>query len=108
MMEILKPYRKKIDDLDDQIVDLLVQRENIIHEVAALKFKHNISAVLQDRVDEVRERNAAHALAKGASEDFMRSLCAKIIAFSCDLEEEMMADMHQKNTKQYNHKKGAL
>lgn len=86
-MKILEPYRVKIDSLDDQIVDLLVAREKIIAEVAELKAKNNIPAILQDRVDEVRERNVARAVTKGGSADYMREIYKKIIQLSCDIEE---------------------
>lgn len=91
VMEILKPYRQKIDDLDDRIVDLLAEREQIIREVADLKAANNIPAVLQDRVDEVRERCVARAVEKGADEHYAREIYTKIIQLSCDMEEEIAA-----------------
>lgn len=90
-MEIMKPFRKRIDDLDDQIIDLMVQRTEIIREVADFKSKNDIPAVLQDRVDEVRERCAARAEAQGMDPEIIRTLYAALIKFSCDLEEELMA-----------------
>lgn len=89
LMEILKPYRARIDSLDDEIVDLLVLREKVIREVADLKTVNNIPAVLQDRVDEVRERCIARAMEKGMDGDYVRQIYIKIIQLSCDLEEEL-------------------
>ena len=86
-MEILEPYRQRIDDLDDRIVDLLVERTEIIREVGHLKFKEDVPAILQDRVDEVRERAAARAQAKGLDADIVRSLYALLIEYSCNLED---------------------
>jgi len=86
-MEILKPYRARIDALDDRIVDLLVERAGIIEEVGHLKKRENIPPILQDRVDEVRERNAARAEAKGLDPDIVRRLYALLIEWSCNLEE---------------------
>lgn len=88
-MEILKPYREKIDALDDKLVDLLVEREQIIREVAALKAENNIPAVLKDRVDEVRERAVARAVSKGADENYIREIYTKIIGLSCEMEEDI-------------------
>jgi chorismate mutase-like protein len=87
-MEILKPYRERIDALDEKLVDLLVEREQIIREVAELKAAHDIPAVLPDRVDEVRERAVARAVEKGADENYIREIYKKIISLSCDLEEQ--------------------
>ena len=93
-MEILKPYRKRIDDLDDKIVDLLCEREGIIREVAELKGREGIPAYLNDRIDEVRERNATRAAAKGmkgTDPQLIRKLYHAIIEYSCQLEEDLMA-----------------
>ncbi len=89
-MEILKPYRDRIDALDDQIVDLLAERIGIIREVGALKAAQNIPPVLQDRVDEVRERCAARAAEKGLDADMVRGLYDRLIRHCCDLEAEII------------------
>ncbi len=90
-MEILKPYRARIDALDDRIVDLLVERIGIIHEVGDLKAREGIPATLPDRVDQVRERNAARAAAKGIDPDLVRALYTILIDYSCELEERIKA-----------------
>ena len=89
---ILKPYRARIDALDKQIVELLRARYDVIEEVADLKINHNIEAVLQYRVDEVRENAAKDAASKGLDEDFIRHLYAQIIEHSCNLEEKIKND----------------
>jgi len=86
--KMLKPYREKIDRIDDEIVDLLVAREKIIHDVAVLKKKEGIPPVLQDRVDEVRERNVDRAVTNGGDADMMREIYHTIIALSCEIEEK--------------------
>lgn len=90
-MEILKPYRARIDSLDDQIVDLLIDRVTIIREVADLKFREGIPAVLPERVEEVRERAAARAAAKGLDPDLMRRIYTALIGYSCALEDEIIS-----------------
>jgi len=92
MMEILKPYRARIDALDDRIVDLLVERIGIIREVGDLKAREGIPATLPDRVDQVRERNAARTAAKGLDPDLVRALYTMLITYSCDLEEQSKAE----------------
>lgn len=88
-MKILKPYRDKIDALDRQIIDLLRQRYDVIEEVAVIKKREGIDAVLQDRVDEVRENAARLAREKGLDEEFIRQLYAKLIEHSCNLEDKI-------------------
>lgn len=100
-MEILKPYRQRIDDLDDRIIDLLAERTGVIREVGHLKFREGIPAVLQDRVDEVRERAVARAAQKGINPDIIRRFYAELIQFSCDLEDTIKAELAAKaQTKQ--------
>ncbi len=88
LMEILKPYRTKIDALDDKIVDLLKQRFDIIHEVAAVKARERIPSVLEDRVREVIDRAGLRA---GRHEDEVRELYTLLVTIACDLEEKIIA-----------------
>ena len=105
IVEVLKPYRKRLDELDDRLVDLLCEREDIIREVAGVKFANDIPAYLNDRIDEVRERAAERAESKGHDPELVRSLHRQIIEFSCQLEEALMKDKAQSATKKIN--KGA-
>lgn len=95
-MEIMKPFRQRIDELDDKIIDLLVERIGIIREVGHFKFENNIPAVLPDRVIEVRERAAGRAAAKGLDAELVRQLYGIIIGYSCDLEETIKAELAAK------------
>ncbi len=89
-MDSLKPYRRKIDGIDRQIIDLLKQRYDVIREVGTLKAHENIASVLPDRVDEVRENAARLAAEQGLDEAFIRHLYAQLIEHSCNLEEEII------------------
>lgn len=90
-MEILKPYRARIDALDDRIVDLLAERIGIVHEVAELKAAQGIPAVLPDRVAEVINRTSARAAEKGLDPVFIRALYTQIVAYCCELESREIA-----------------
>lgn len=96
-MEILKPYRARIDALDDRIVDLLIERTGIIREVGNLKFREGIPAVLMDRVIEVRERAASRAGNGGMDDDIVRRMYSILIEYSCNLEEDIMHELQEKN-----------
>lgn len=87
--EKMKPFRERIDALDDQIVDLLAQRTEIIREVAHFKYEHDIPAIIQERVDEVRERAALRAAGKQMDEETVRQMYETLISYSCNLEEEI-------------------
>lgn len=89
-MEILKPYRRRIDALDDQIIDLLARRLEIIDEVARLKADREIPAVLEDRVREVVERCAARAESQGMSPELARRIYTVIVAWCCEYEDDFI------------------
>lgn len=95
-MEILKPYRRRIDALDDQIIDLLAERLGIIDEVAELKAARDIPAVLEDRVSEVLDRVAARATDKGIDPELTRRLYAVLVAWCCEREEAFIQSKAEK------------
>jgi len=86
----LTPFRDKIDTLDDQIIDLLGQRLDIIHDVCVIKQENGIEPILQDRVDQVRERAVERALKLGYDADFIRDLYQRLIDYSCRVEQEFI------------------
>lgn len=86
--ETLGPFRKKIDALDNDLVDLLVKREKIIKEVAEIKAEKKIPAVIQERVDEVRDRCVKRGTEAGADKDYIHDIYSTIIRLSCEMEEK--------------------
>ncbi len=90
MTEILKPLRQKIDSLDEQLVKLLVEREKIVHQVAAIKEEHDIPVVIPDRVEEVITQAGLKAKEIGGTEHYMRQIYKRIVELSCDLENDFM------------------
>lgn len=100
--EIMKPYRDRIDALDDQIVDLLIERLGVVREVAKTKSYHNIPAVIEERIAEVIDRagDRVEDTIKGEQgeddADRIREIYALIVVICCDLEEELMKATQQK------------
>ena len=89
-IEKLKPYRAQIDALDDQILALLKQRFDIVENVIKVKMEHGIPASLQDRVDEVHDRNVATAQKLGLPEQLVSDIYAAIIGQTCAYEADIM------------------
>lgn len=89
-MEVLKPYRRQIDELDAQIVHLLKQRYDVIRKVAGVKARENIPPYIQARVDEVRENARALAKEEGIDSSFIADLYAQLIWHSCELEQKLI------------------
>lgn len=97
-MEVLKPYRARIDALDDQIIDLLAQRLAIIDEVAKIKADRDIPAVIEERVHEVIEHAAKRAGERGVSPELARRIYAVIVAWCCDVEHEYIDAQERSRT----------
>ncbi len=90
MTEILKPLRIKIDSLDEQLVKLLVEREKIVHQVAAIKEEQGIPVVIPERIDEVIDQAGIKAKELGGTENYMRQIYKRIVELSCDLENDFI------------------
>jgi chorismate mutase len=56
MLEQLKNYRKKIDEIDFKIISLLKEREDIVKEIARCKLKENLPVHQPDREEEIYNR----------------------------------------------------
>ena len=91
MMEALVPFRRRIDELDDEIMRLLAERFAVVRQVAQVKRREGIPAVLPDRVEEVKARAARNADPIGLDPSFARRLYAIIIDEACALEDDLIA-----------------
>jgi chorismate mutase len=94
--KILKPYRKQLDDLDNQILKLLGKRFGIIRKVAKAKAKYELPAFLYDRVEEVRNSRMAQGKKYGINPALVYMLYSAIIFESCGMEDEMKAKLGKK------------
>lgn len=95
---LLAPYRAKIDALDAQIVALLGQRFDVIHDVARLKAEHGIAPILPDRVEEVVRHARAKAEKAGVDPKLVEQIYRIIIDSACQ-EEENYARAQQAKAK---------
>jgi chorismate mutase len=85
--DLMKPFRERINLIDNQIVDLLVERYKIIREVGVFKEENNIPTVVEERVKEV-----INLVGDRAGEDYEDIVCeiyALMIAIAHDLEDEV-------------------
>lgn len=84
--EILKPFRQKIDDLDEQIITLIAERFKVVHQVGEAKAAHNISTVQPKRMEEVLDRVATLAIDRGLDPELARRLYSNMIDHAHTLE----------------------
>jgi chorismate mutase len=78
-MKTLEDYRAEIDVIDEQMVDLLVKRFDVVHAVGELKARENIAVVQSARAQAVKDRVAAMAQARGLDGDLLRAIYTLII-----------------------------
>jgi isochorismate pyruvate lyase len=82
--------RQNIDDLDDQLVSLLAQRQRQIEAAAEVKRNNAIPARVPERVDEVLHRVAARAEKENLDSGLAKSLWTTIIEWSIAYEARLM------------------
>jgi chorismate mutase-like protein len=88
--ETLAPFRREIDALDEQIIDLLAERFRVVQKVAALKAEAGIAVRLPGRIEEVCARAAELGSRKGLDGAFLRRLYRQIIEETCALEDQLI------------------
>lgn len=89
----LEPFRRRLDEIDNQIAKLLGERLDICREVAVYKSEHEIPMMQPDRVKIVRERYLSRGAEAGLPEDFSADLFELLIATTCRLEDELMDEL---------------
>jgi 4-amino-4-deoxychorismate mutase len=89
-MEILRPFRERIEHLDEQLAALIAERLEVCSEVALVKKAEGIPMMQPDRVLAVRSAYAERGRALGVSPDFMSRLAALLIEEACRLEDRII------------------
>jgi chorismate mutase-like protein len=89
-MNGLEPFRRRLDELDEQIAGLLGERFDICREIALYKRAHEIPMMQPARVIEVRERYLARGAEVDLPADFTADLFELLIAATCRMEDEMI------------------
>jgi chorismate mutase len=93
----LEPFRRRLDEIDDQVAKLLGERLQICREVAVYKSEHEIPMMQPHRVKAVRERYLARGAEVDLPEEFTSELFELLIATTCKLEDELMDELAAEN-----------
>jgi len=91
-MNGLVPFRARINELDDTLIDILARRLDVCAEVAVYKAKHGIAMMQPDRVTMVKDRCAERASQRGLNRELAFDLYDRIINEACNLETRIMDD----------------
>ncbi len=86
----LAPFRRRLDELDDQIARLLGERFQVCREIALHKREHDIPMMQPGRVVEVRERYLQRGAEVDLPADFTASLFELLIGATCKMEDELI------------------
>jgi chorismate mutase-like protein len=86
----LDAFRRRLDELDDQIARLLGERFEICREIARYKNAHEVPMMQPERVAEVRSRYLTRAREVALPREFTEELFELLIAATCAMEDELM------------------
>lgn len=64
-------HRKKIDSLDQRLIEIIGERERVVKEVGIYKKKNNIPALQKGRFKQILEKNIRMGAEQGLSEKLM-------------------------------------
>lgn len=74
----LEELRHKIDNIDDQLIDILAARMEVAREIGALKKREGMSVVQRDRYNDLISRRVSLAEKSGLSPDFMKRILSVV------------------------------
>ena len=89
MSDQLEEYRKEIDTLDVELIDVLSRRIEVVRKVGELKAGTDISVVQPARAHAVKNRAAEMGVSKGLDEAFVRKIYDVMIDHAHALEHEI-------------------
>lgn len=90
-MNGLDPFRRRLDQLDEQIAQLLGERFEVCRDVARYKREHDIPMMQPHRVEQVRARYLSRGAEVDLPEDFTANLFELMIDATCRMEDELIA-----------------
>lgn len=89
-MDELRRLRERIDNIDDQILDLLARRFDTVRSVIEVKHAAGIPVRIQSRIDQVIDRAEDRGTAVGVPEGLARTLYEHIVEATCRFEEDVL------------------
>jgi chorismate mutase len=85
----LREYRKKIDELDAEIVSLLAKRMDVVKAVGVWKKEQNIPPLQESRWQEVLSSKMKQAEEAGIDPVVVKDIFNRIHAYALVIEEEV-------------------
>ena len=83
----MKLIRKKIDQIDDKLLPLMVKRSKLVEKALSLKKKQN-EIVDKKRIDEISKKIAKKSIELGGNSKLLKSIWLSIIQNFIDYENQ--------------------
>lgn len=87
-MDKLKVLRKLIDEIDNQLLDLIKSRMDIVVEIGNVKKDNNVEVVDEKREQEIYDRLVSKAKEKGVKPEIMKKVWKSLLEISYEIEGE--------------------
>jgi chorismate mutase len=72
--ESLEALRRKIDEIDNALIEQLAKRMRVSREIGKYKREHNMTVVQTGRYNEILDKRGAQGVLCGMSSDFMKCI----------------------------------
>ena len=89
-MSGLEAFRRRLDDLDEQIATLLGERFQTCREIALHKREHDIPMMQPGRVEQVRARYLSAGAELDIPPEFTAAFFQLLIDATCAMEDELI------------------
>lgn len=86
----LKQFRSKIDSIDQQLLELLAQRMNIVKEIGEFKKQCNVKPYQESRWENIVDSRVQYGLQIGLSKEYIKSLLQLVHKESIRKQAEIM------------------
>jgi chorismate mutase len=87
----LEDLRRRLDGIDERLLECLRDRISCCVEIGELKRLHDIAMMQPQRIEVVQQRAAAFGAEHGIDAEFLRRLYELIIAETCRIEDLVIA-----------------
>lgn len=87
-MNDLNNLRKKIDEIDENIISLLKKRFDIVGEIKKIKNENNISVIDGQRQKQLLDLRKSFAKKINISEEFIKKLFSLIHDYSVEIQKK--------------------
>lgn len=88
MKNLLDEYREQIDEIDNQLIEMLGKRTEVVRKIGVFKRENNIDIVNEERWKRVIDSRKALARKYGLSENFITDMFNMIHDESVEIEKK--------------------